>query len=51
MRFKLIALAVRVMRVLTAVGIVDETGEEQYSASPTTATLASATWTGAVRFL
>ncbi|KAH6712302.1 O-methyltransferase-domain-containing protein [Leptodontidium sp. MPI-SDFR-AT-0119] len=44
-------LVVRVMRVLTAMDIVDETGEEQYSASPTTVALASATWTGAVRFL
>ncbi|KAG4437775.1 hypothetical protein IFR05_006760 [Cadophora sp. M221] len=44
-------LVVRVMRVLTAIDIVDETGEEQYSASPTTVALASATWTGAVRFL
>ncbi|KAH7303153.1 S-adenosyl-L-methionine-dependent methyltransferase [Rhexocercosporidium sp. MPI-PUGE-AT-0058] len=43
-------LVVRVMRVLAAMDMVDEIGEEQYRASPTTETLASVTWTGAVRF-
>ncbi|KAH7348574.1 S-adenosyl-L-methionine-dependent methyltransferase [Rhexocercosporidium sp. MPI-PUGE-AT-0058] len=44
-------LVVRVMRVLTVMDIVDETGEEQYSASATTEALASATWTSGVRFI
>ncbi|KAH7370259.1 S-adenosyl-L-methionine-dependent methyltransferase [Rhexocercosporidium sp. MPI-PUGE-AT-0058] len=43
-------LVVRVMRVLAAMDIVDETGEEQYRASPTTEALASVAWTGTVRF-
>ncbi|KAI6716085.1 O-methyltransferase [Diplocarpon mali] len=45
------SLVVRVMRVLIAMDIVDETGEEQYRCNPSTQCLASPTWTGAVRFL
>tara|TARA_R110002060_G_scaffold55355_1_gene65887 strand:- start:2364 stop:2483 length:120 start_codon:yes stop_codon:yes gene_type:complete len=39
------------MRVLMAMDIIDEIGEEQYSASPSTEALASETWTGGVRFM
>ncbi|CZT10293.1 related to O-methyltransferase [Rhynchosporium agropyri] len=41
---------VRIMRLLIAIDIVDETGEEQYSATPITEALASETWTSAARF-
>ncbi|KAH7412917.1 S-adenosyl-L-methionine-dependent methyltransferase [Cadophora sp. MPI-SDFR-AT-0126] len=44
-------LIVRVMRVLVAMDIVDEIGEEKYRSSPTTEALASPTWTGGVRVL
>ncbi len=39
------------MRVLVAMDIVDEIGEEQYKASPTTEALASPTWTSGTKFL
>ncbi|PBP26646.1 hypothetical protein BUE80_DR002368 [Diplocarpon rosae] len=44
-------LVVRVMRVLVAMDLVDETGEEQYQCSPSTQCLALPTWTGATRFI
>ncbi|EKD12991.1 uncharacterized protein L3040_007074 [Drepanopeziza brunnea f. sp. 'multigermtubi'] len=44
-------LVVRLMRVLVAMDIVDEVGEEQYRSNATTEALASPTWTGGTRFL
>ncbi|CZT52833.1 uncharacterized protein RSE6_14214 [Rhynchosporium secalis] len=41
---------VRIMRLLIAIDVVDEIGEEQYSATPITQALASETWTSAARF-
>ncbi|KAI9730961.1 MAG: hypothetical protein M1818_008036 [Claussenomyces sp. TS43310] len=44
-------LIVRVMRVLIALGICDEVGEEVYLATPVTETLASPGFTGGTRYL
>lgn len=41
----------RVMRVLVAMDMVDEIGEEHYKSSPTTETLANPTWSAGTRYL
>ncbi|KUJ10333.1 S-adenosyl-L-methionine-dependent methyltransferase [Mollisia scopiformis] len=44
-------LTVRVMRVLVAMDICDEIGEEHYESNPTTEALATPTWSGGMRYL
>ncbi|CZS93310.1 related to O-methyltransferase [Rhynchosporium agropyri] len=44
-------MIVRVIRVLAAMDLVDQIGDEQYQANPSTEALASTTWTSGVRFI
>ncbi|KAN0103383.1 S-adenosyl-L-methionine-dependent methyltransferase [Hyaloscypha variabilis] len=46
-----VRLVVRIMRVLVALGVVDESGEETYRSNAVTEELASASWTGGTRYL